>query len=286
VRLNVHLSRYPWPGEPSEIAPGLVRTAKAAEAVGASGLSLGDHFFGRGSVVGLPLLEGYTVLGFLAAVTRSLQLRLLVTGVTYRHPGILLKSVTALDVLSGGRGELGIGAAWFAREHHGLGVPFPGAGERLERLEETLQIALQMWSDNEGPFMGKHYQLMETICVPPPISRPHPRIIVGGMGEQKTLALVARYADACNLHSANPKVVARKLEVLRRHCDTVGRDYEEIGKTIVGGNDLLSDGRYGEFVRLMDQLGALGVEEVSVVPRGNRPERWIHRHLPAVIPDL
>ena len=145
------------------------------------------------------MLEGYTSLGFLAGQTDTMTLGLLVTGVTYRHPGLLAKIVTTLDVLSGGRAQLGIGAAWYEREHRGLGVPFPPLAERFERLEETLQICLQMWSDDAGPYEGRHYHLAETICSPPPISSPRPSLLIGGSGERKTLRLVARYADACNL---------------------------------------------------------------------------------------
>src|SRR3954454_11870205 len=163
-----------------------------------------------------PMLEGYTTLGYLAAVTGRLRLSLLVTGVTYRHPGLLAKTVTTLDVLSQGRAMLGVGAAWYEREHLGLGVPFPRTSERFERLEETLQICRQMWSDDDGPYEGKHYRLEETLCVPQPVSRAAPPIMIGGSGEQKTLRLVARYADACNLFGAPPAEIAHKLDVLRR----------------------------------------------------------------------
>ena len=180
-----------------------------------------DHYF-QIEVIGPaqePMLEGYTTLGFLAAHTSRARLGLLVTGVTYRHPGLLAKIVTTLDVLSGGRAELGIGAAWYDREHAALGVPFPSLSERFERLEETLQIVRQMWSDDDGPYQGTHYRLAETLCSPPPVSRPRPRILIGGMGEKKTLRLVARYADACNIFAFSPEMIQGKLDVLRRHCD-------------------------------------------------------------------
>jgi F420-dependent oxidoreductase-like protein len=288
VRLSVHLVRYPWEGGPAEIAPGLVRVARAAEAVGASGLSVVDHYFGspRQGPVDNPMLEGYSALAYLAAATTALQLRLLVSGVTYRHPGTLIKIATTLDVLSGGRAELGLGAAWYAREHHGLGVPFPSLAERFERLEETLQIALQMWSPNNGAFRGRHYALEETLCSPMPLAQPHPPIVVGGKGERKTLPLVARYADACNLLTAAPPEVAHKLSVLRQQCDIVGRSYDQLGKSIVYGGNLLTTGRHEQFVRRMAQCAALGVEEVVVVPAGNTPERWIRRHCSEVVPQL
>ena len=171
----------------------------------------------------------YRALGFVAAQTERMRLGLLVTGVTYRYPGILLKTATTLDVLSGGRSYLGIGAAWFEQEHRGLGVPFPPLKERFELLEDTLQLAHQMWSPNNGPFHGTHLHLEETLCEPQPVASPHPPIMIGGSGEQKTLRFVAKYADACNIHGG-PQL-AHKLDVLKRHCDDLGRDYAEIEKT-------------------------------------------------------
>ena len=188
-----------------------------------------------------PMLEGYTTLGFLAGQTERMRLGLLVTGVTYRHPGLLAKIVTTLDVLSGGRAQLGIGAAWYEREHLGLGVPFPPLAERFERLEETLQICLQMWSDDDGPYDGKHYQLAETICSPPPDQLAPSPILIGGSGERKTLRLVARYADACNLFASSPDEVAHKLDVLARHCEAEGRDPATIERTILAMSNPLDD---------------------------------------------
>jgi F420-dependent oxidoreductase-like protein len=181
------------------------------------------------------MLESYSALSFAAGVTRRVRLGAMVTGVTYRHPGVLVKTATTLDVLSGGRAYLGIGAAWFEREHTGLGVPFPPLRERFERLEETLRIAHQMWSGDNGPFAGKHYRLAETLCVPAPVSSPRPKILIGGLGEKKTLRFVARYADACNLFEfLGPEGIAKKLDVLRRHCDTERRDFATIEKTTLG----------------------------------------------------
>jgi F420-dependent oxidoreductase-like protein len=180
------------------------------------------------------MLEGYSALSYLAGITKKVKLGTLVTGVVYRHPGILVKTVTTLDVLSGGRAYLGIGAAWNERESLGLGVPFPPIGERFRRLEETLQIAAQMWSDNNGPYNGKYYPLKETLCSPQPLSKPHPPILIGGGGERKTLRLVAQYGDACNLFARiGLEAVRAKLEVLKRHCDAVGRDYSAIEKTVL-----------------------------------------------------
>lgn len=232
MKLDLHVSRFDWAGGPSGIGPGVAHLARTAEAVGIRALSFMDHFFQMEMAAPAedPMLEGYTALGFVAGITQRLRLRVLVTGVTYRYPGILAKTVTTLDVLSGGRAELGLGAAWYEREHRGLGVPFPPISERFERLEEALHICLQMWSDDNGPFRGKHYQLAETLCSPAPVSSPRPRIMIGGGGERKTLRLVAQYADACNLFGS-PDVVAHKIEVLRGHCDTVGRDIREIEVT-------------------------------------------------------
>jgi F420-dependent oxidoreductase-like protein len=215
-----------------------------------------------------PMLEGYTTLGYIAALTRNLRLRLLVTGVTYRHPGLLAKIVTTLDVLSGGRAELGIGAAWYEREHRGLGVAFPPVKERFERLEEALQICLQMWSANNGAFAGQHYQLAETLCSPAPVSSPRPRIMIGGGGERKTLRLVAQYADACNVFGT-PEVVAHKIEVLREHCDAVGRDIGEIEVTALlqAREDWTAD----DVLRQAEAYAAVGTATVMASALGPDP---------------
>jgi F420-dependent oxidoreductase-like protein len=217
MHLDVHVPRFTWPGGASEIGPTLASLAQTAEGIGVRTLSVMDHWFQMERMwpAEEPMLEGYSTLSFVAASTERLRLRLLVTGVTYRPPGLLAKTVTTLDVLSGGRAELGIGAAWYEREHRGLGVPFPPIAERFERLEEALQICLQMWSDDNGPYNGRHYQLAETLCSPPPVSVPRPRILIGGSGERKTLRLVARYADACNLPGLDAAAIAHKLDVLR-----------------------------------------------------------------------
>ena len=191
-----------------------------------------DHFF-QIVYVGphtTDMLEGYTALGWMAAHTQRIRLGTLVTGVTYRHPGILVKTITTLDVLSGGRAWLGIGAAWNEQESKGLGSPFPPIATRFEWLEEALQITRQMWSDNNGPYHGKHFHLDETLCVPQPLSKPHPPIMVAGGGEKKTLRLVAQYADACNLFGC-PEGIARKYRILADHCAEIGRDPDEIERT-------------------------------------------------------
>jgi len=265
MRFGIHFMDFNLPGEPASIAPAIAATAKATEEAGGSWFTAMDHFFQMEifRTAHDPMLEGYTVLGFAAAHTSRVRLGTLVTGVTYRHPGLLSKIVTTLDVLSSGRAMLGIGAAWYDREHHALGVPYPPMKERFERLEEAIQIALQMWSPEEGPYTGKHYRLAETISYPAPLSSPHPPIMIGGSGEQKTLRMVAQYADITNLNVTEPEQVAQKLAVLREHCDRLGRDYDTIEKTCQGGAaDPLGD--TDGFLRKMEKLSALGIEHVQL----------------------
>jgi F420-dependent oxidoreductase-like protein len=281
VRLGVHITRFDEPA--GEIGAELAAAAKAAEAAGAGWISVMDHYFqmeGNGGAEA-GMLEAYATLSYLAAHTSTVQLGALVTGVTYRHPGLLAKIATTLDILSGGRATLGIGAAWYDREHAGLGVPYPSTAERFERLEEALQICLQMWDpDNNGPFEGKHYKLAETLCSPPPVSSPRPEIMIGGGGEKKTLRLIAQYGDACNLFFAlGVEEVGRKLDVLRQHCDNVGRDYDEIRKTIAGAGTDLSEGGLDAFTENMAQFAKLGVDTVILMPPEGRPTPWIEQHV-------
>ncbi len=262
MQLGLHLSDFTWPG-PQGLGENLARIATAAEDTGFTKLSVMDHVWQIG-VVGPPehdMLEAYTALGYLAACTSRIELLAWVTAVVYREPGLLAKCVTTLDVISGGRAWLGIGAAWNEDEARGLGLPFPPTAERFERLEEALQICLQMWADDDGPYAGRHYQLARTLNSPQPLSRPHPPILIGGGGERKTLRLVAQYAQACNLF-AGPEL-GHKLDVLRGHCEAVGRDYDEIAKTVLVP---LDPGPRGEHVdeildRLRD-LAALGISHV------------------------
>jgi F420-dependent oxidoreductase-like protein len=255
MQLGVQIPDFTFPGGPARLGADLTAIARAADDAGFDFLAVMDHFF-QIPVIGPPereMLEAYTTLGYLAGSTSRLKLLTLVTGTVYRHPGILAKTVTTLDVLSGGRAWLGIGAAWNDEESRGLGIPFPPVAERFERLEETLQICLQMWRGDESPYAGRHYQLERPINSPQALSRPHPPIMIGGGGERKTLRLVAKYADACNLFPGPD--LARKLDVLRAHCDAEGRDYDEITKTCYFIFDV---GEKGEkAAQIVDQLGEL-----------------------------
>jgi F420-dependent oxidoreductase-like protein len=286
MKLGIHFANFTLPGGPEALGATLAATAVAAEAGGCATFTLMDHWYQMEAFATAqePMLEGYTSLGDLAGRTERMTLSLLVTGVTYRHPGLLAKIVTTLDVLSGGRAQLGIGAAWYEREHLGLGVRFPPVSERFERLEEALQICRQMWSDDDGPYEGRHYQLAETICSPRPIQQPRPRILIGGSGERKTLRLVARYADACNLFAMNPAEVAHKLEVLERHCELEGRDPATITKTILGMTDPMSD--IDAFLTSMEEYAALGVELVEVMPLSPDPAAWVAQLCEQVVPAL
>jgi F420-dependent oxidoreductase-like protein len=286
MRLGLHYWNYSTPPDPTRIADTLAETAKVAEQAGFSTFTVMDHYFQmeHAGSAAEPMLEAYTTLGHVAALTERMTLGVLVTGVMYRHPGLLGKIVTTLDVLSGGRARMGIGASWYEREQRGLGVPVVPVAERFERLEETLQICLQMWSDDDGPFAGRHYQLAETLCVPAPISRPHPPIQVGGGGEKKTLLLAARYADACNLFGSSPDDVAHKLDVLRSHCEDEGRDYDRIDKTVLALRPALAD--VDGFLAAAAEYAALGVTELEVMPDRHPVEfatqiaEWVLPRLP------
>lgn len=278
MRLALHITRFNF--APAEIGPTVARTVQAAEDAGFDAISLMDHFFqiGMNGPPEHPMLEGYTGLGYIAALTKRVELQLLVTGVTYRQPGLLAKTVSTLDVLSGGRARLGIGAAWFEEEHHGLGVAYPSTSERFERLEETLQICRQMWDEeDESPYAGKHYQLGRTLNQPPALHRIP--IMIGGGGERKTLRLVAQYADACNLFGAvgEPEPLKAKLDVLRQHCDAVGRDYDSIAKTMIF-RGFTPEG----IAEQLAPFAELGVDEAFLVDHHDRPVEFVESIAPYV----
>jgi F420-dependent oxidoreductase-like protein len=259
VKLGLHLSDFTWPEGASRLGPVLADVAAAADDAGFERISVMDHLW-QISVIGPPeheMLEAYTTLGFLAAHTRRAKLLTLVTGVVYRAPGLLAKAVTTLDVLSGGRAILGIGAAWNEQESRGLGLLFPSTAERFERLEEALQICRQMFAGDETPFEGKHHRLTRLLNSPAPMSTPRIPILIGGGGEKKTIRFVARYADACNLF-AGPDA-GHKLDVLREHCVNEGRDYDEIEKTVTVNLDIGDNGELVEpLIENLRGLAALG----------------------------
>lgn len=286
MKLAIHFPNFTMPGEPASLAKLLAATAKAADEGGCETMTLMDHWFQmemRAPATD-PMLEGYTSLGFIAAQTTRLKLGLLVTGVTYRHPGLLAKIVATLDVLSEGRAFLGIGAAWYEREHKALGVPFPPIATRFEMLEEAIQVCQQMWSDDEGPFNGVHYQLAETICRPRPIQTPRPPILIGGSGEKKTLRLVAQYADACNLFSSAEDELQRKLAILDEHCADVGRDPAEIQRTMIAAPGATDD--VDEFLRSMERASKLGISQVWVAATAPDPAGFVTGLTENVLPRL
>jgi F420-dependent oxidoreductase-like protein len=266
MRIGLQVPSFTWPGGSAAIGDRLAEIGRTADDAGFASLWVMDHFFQIG-VIGAPeepMLEGYSALSYLAGVTKRVKLGTMVTGVIYRHPGILVKTVTTLDVLSGGRAYLGIGAAWNEQESRGLGVPFPPLKERFERLEETLRIAHQMWAGDRSPYNGKYYQLADSLNSPQALTKPHPPILIGGGGEQKTLRLVAQYADACNLFArAGNDVLRQKLDVLRGHCESVGRPYEAIERTALGTVQLAPGAMTpASVIDLCRSLAEVGIQQV------------------------
>jgi F420-dependent oxidoreductase-like protein len=269
MRIGLHLNRFDWSGNSANMGVRLIEIVRTAEAAGFASFSLMDHFFQMGGEFGPPegpVLEGYSLLNYLAAVTERIQLGMLVTGASYRPPGLLVKMVSTLDVLSGGRAFFGIGAGWYRREAVGLGLPFPPLKERFERLEEILCIARQMWSGSIEPYQGKHFQLAEPINSPQPVQRPHPPILIGGDGEQRTLRLVAQYGDACNLFAdIGAEEIRRKLDVLQHHCEAIGRDYHNIERTAVCKVTLGGTGaEVAEIIHLCETYAASGIQQLIV----------------------
>jgi F420-dependent oxidoreductase-like protein len=283
MELGFHIADFTWNHPAAELGPTLGRVAVAAEAAGVGRLTVVDHLW-QVAAYGTaeePMLEAYTTLGYLAAVTQRVRLHALVTSAVYRDPGLLAKMISTLDVLSGGRAGLGIGAAWYEAEAVGLGLLFPPLAERFERLEETLQICRQMWSGTDQPYQGQHYQLGRTLNVPLPLSGPEPFLMVGGSGEQKTLRLVAQYATACNLFFRPDS--ARKLDVLRSHCDAVGRDYERIEKTTTIALDASSD--RSQLLGLLSQARDTGFTTAYLYARNPSPLAVVDL-LAEVIPEI
>jgi alkanesulfonate monooxygenase len=286
MKLGTAISQFTRPDGPMGITPFLRATATAVEDAGFARLAVVDHVWQMPNAgAGEDMLEGYTLLGFLAACTTRVELLTLVTSAVYREPGLLVKIATTLDVLSQGRALLGIGvgAPFNGTEAAGLGIPYPGVSERFERLEEILRIAHQMWSASEEPFHSKHYRLGRTHNEPQPIRRPHPPILIAGSGEEKTLRLVARYGDACNLLPTPD--IARKLEVLRRHCDEAGRDYSTIEKTSLLPFDLGHRGEnVAQLLSILEHHASLGIEHVFIPMNTPDPAPWLEVMAQQVIP--
>jgi F420-dependent oxidoreductase-like protein len=269
MRVGLQVPSFTWPNGQSKLGETFAQIVDNAEKSGFYSFWVMDHFFQIRNVgpAENEMLEGWSALAFAAGRTKRIRLGTMVTGVTYRYPGLLVKTATTLDVLSQGRAYFGIGAAWNEEEHKGLGVPFPPLSERFERLEETLQIALQMWSGDDKPYEGKHYQLQRPLNSPQSVQRPHPPILIGGGGERKTLRLVAKYADACNLFARmGDDVLKQKLQVLREHCEAVGRPYEQIEKTTLDTLYVTRDGQKGSItpsaaVERFAHLADLGIDQ-------------------------
>jgi F420-dependent oxidoreductase-like protein len=262
MKIGLQINSFTWPGGDAEIASTLAAIVRAADDAGFDSIWVMDHFFQiRG--VGKPedaMLEGFTTLGYLAALTRRARLGLMVGGVHYRMPGLWVKAATTLDVLTGGRSYFGIGAAWNEEESDALGFPFPPLRERFVQLEETLIIAGEMWSGERGSetsFDGRAFHASRLLNSPQSLSRPHPPILIGGGGEQKTLRLVAQYADACNVFG-NPDMLRRKYTILGEHCEDLRRDYDTIEKTNLASVSLTPTGAQGSLTpaALVDRLGA------------------------------
>jgi F420-dependent oxidoreductase-like protein len=279
MRLSLSITNYTWPGGPSGLGSELARTVRAADEARLDTVWVADHLIQADpmSVPDSEMLEAYTTLGFLAAHTRRVRLGTMVTGVTFRPASMLIKAVTTLDVLSGGRAWLGVGAGYEENEARAMDLPLPPVAERFERLEETLRLAFQMWAGDASPFEGRHYHLERPVSSPPPLQAPHPPILIGGMGERKTLRLVAAHADACNLFDIpdQGKTIRHKLDVLARHCDAAGRDYHEIEKTV---STRLNPGESpGEFAERCAALGRLGIEHAVVITAGPWTEDAVER---------
>jgi F420-dependent oxidoreductase-like protein len=291
MKLGLQLPSFSYPGWPASIGPTLVEIAQAAEAGGLTSLWVMDHFFQLPEDSGWggpeePMLEAYTTLGFLARATSRIEVGPLVVGAFYRHPGVLVKTATTLDVLSGGRSWFGVGAGWYEREARGLGVPYPPRRERFEILEETLQIAHRMWAGDRHPIDGRHVQLAEPILSPPPVARPRPRIMVGGSGQRKTLRLVAQYADACNILVPDPGEGRYLVEILKRHCDEVGRAYEDLEVTSLVEIDLRGPMSAPDVVRLAIDQASEGVHHMIVNMHGVHDVGLVETLGREVVPEL
>ncbi len=288
MKVGIQVASFSWPGGDAAAGPMVADIARTADEVGFDSIWVMDHFFQIPAVgpADEQMLESYSTLAYMAGVTSRIRLGTLVTGVVYRPPGLLAKIVTTLDVLSGGRAWLGIGAAWYEREALGLGLPFPPLGERLDRLEETLQIVTRMWAGDRSQYQGRYFELAEPINSPQALSKPHPPILIGGAGERRTLRLVAQYGDACNLIAAmGPDELTRKLDVLKQHCDAVGRDYAQIERTVLTFPDLDRQ-KPAELIDHCRQLAHLGFQHVIFTATSAFPTDTVRTIGREVIPEL
>ena len=290
MRFGLQVNQFTWPGGAAAIGPTLARLVRTADDAGFDSIWVMDHFF---QIRGLgppeaPMLEGQTALGYIAAHTERARIGLMVGGIHYRDPGLWIKATTTLDVLSGGRAWFGIGAAWNVHESKGLGFAFPPLKERFEWLEDTLRMAHEMWSEGSGthgPFEGRRVTATHLINSPQAISRPRIPILVGGGGEQKTLRLVAQYADACNIFGRSPEFVAAKFEVLRGHCERLGRPYEEIDRTVLTSIDL-DDESADAVVERFGGLAEAGAQHIIFSVRGVADTARLERIAAEVFPQL
>ena len=297
MKVGLQIIRFDWSNNMHELRDRLRDIAKLADESGFYSLWVMDHLFQMGDEFGpvdAPMLEGYSTINYVAAITQRVRLGILVTGNSYRSPGLLIKMVSTLDVLSGGRAYLGIGAGWYTREARGLGLPLPNLRERFERLEETLQIAKHMWSGQRTPYQGRYYQLQEPINCPQPLQQPHPPILIGGEGEKKTLRLVAQYGDACNLHaggnsheySKGIESIRSKLAVLQKHCDIIGRPYQDIERTALAGVNLAQPSAISDAARLCASLAELGVGHVIFNIPNAHDFKLIENFVKEIIPTV
>jgi len=289
VKFGLQINNFTWPGGAAAIGPTLARVTRAADDAGFDSIWVMDHFF---QIRGLgppeaPMLEGLTALGFMAANSEKARLGLMVGGIHYRLPGLWIKAVTTLDVLSGGRAWFGIGAAWNEEESTALGFPFPPLRDRFEMLEETLQMAQAMWSGGSGSgeaFRGKHFTATRLLNSPQAISRPRVPIMIGGGGERKTLRLVAQYADACNVFGDAARI-AHKYAVLREHCERLGRPYDEIERSTLQSVDPESQSA-DQIVAQFGALGEAGAQHILMSVRGVSDTTRLERLGSEVLPQL
>jgi len=264
MKIGLQIPSFKYPGGTIAIRPKLKEIVTVAEELGFCSLWVMDHYYQIKGLFGEaytdPMMESYTTLGFFAGLTEKAHLGVLVTGVIYRHPSVLMKMVNTLDILSGGRAYLGIGAAWYEDEAKGCGIPYPSTSERFEQLEDNLKLAKALWSSDETSFMGKHFYAPAITNNPRPLSNPHPRIMIGGMGPKKTLRMVAQYADACNFfEGAGKENMQKALDVLKAHCEELKRDYDTIEKTSLGTVHLSGGDTVDGTIRRIKDLSKMGV---------------------------